>query len=393
MLASLVAKQLVRLRGDRYWMLETIHQFAQGRLAEAPDVGDLERRHGEWFAAVSDAAYDDMYEQWMPADLVQRLGEDQRNFEVAIDRAVGRGDLDCALRAMVTFEGVYESRGLTTAWREMLEQIFDSASPEVIAGVMTARRNTLECLNMLIEFQAVQGDMSGARARAESYLELARAQQNIELEAWMLYTMALIETDDPRSAREMFLRARELAAATDDPRPILPAWIGSGLALAELDLGDYTSARLISTELANADDKFTSMIGLQSLVLAELAMGNAAQARAAVVRDLEGHGASVQSSRTCWILAALSAADDPELAALFIGAGGRIETQRGAGDLSGRFERSLRAETADSARMSLGADTFDRLRSEGRETPLHLLLDRAKLPSYGASAAPEASGS
>lgn len=110
-------------------------------------------------------------------------------------------------------------------------------------------------------------------------------------------------------------------------------------------------------------------------------------------RVREGFARYGGTARTCWILAALSAADDPELAALFIGAGGRIETQRGAGDLSGRFERSLRAETADSARVSLGAEAFDRLCSEGRETPLHLLLDRAKLPSYGASAAPEASGS
>ena len=41
-------------------------------------MSDLERRHGEWFAAVSDAAYDDVYQQWMPTELVGRLGEDQR---------------------------------------------------------------------------------------------------------------------------------------------------------------------------------------------------------------------------------------------------------------------------------------------------------------------------
>ena len=93
-LASLVGRQLVRLRDDRYWMLETIHQFAQDKLAELTNLADLERRHEEWFAAVSDAAYDEMYQQWMPDDVVRRLAEDQRNFEVAIERAIRRGDTD-----------------------------------------------------------------------------------------------------------------------------------------------------------------------------------------------------------------------------------------------------------------------------------------------------------
>ena len=54
-------------------------------------MADLERRHEEWFAAASDAAYDEMYQRWMPDDVVRRLAEDQRNFEVAIERAVRPG--------------------------------------------------------------------------------------------------------------------------------------------------------------------------------------------------------------------------------------------------------------------------------------------------------------
>ena len=90
------------MRDDRYWMLETIHQFAQDRLAELSDVAGLERRHEEWFATVSDAAYDEMYQRWMPDDVVRRLAEDQRNFEVAIERAIRRGDTECALRIVAT---------------------------------------------------------------------------------------------------------------------------------------------------------------------------------------------------------------------------------------------------------------------------------------------------
>ncbi len=256
-LTSLVGRQLVRLRDDRYWMLETIHQFAQDKLAELPNFADLERRHEEWFAAVSDAAYDEMYQQWMPDDVVRRLAEDQRNFEVAIERAIRRGDTECALRIVATLGGVYEARGQMVAWREILEQVFDSGSADAIGTILARRRNTLDCLSMLISLQAVQGDLDAARVRAERFLEVARRQHSIELEAWALCSLAELMFDDPQSMREMLLRAGELEAETDDPRPILRAWIGAGLAAADLDSGDFAGARRIAAELAAADDKFT----------------------------------------------------------------------------------------------------------------------------------------
>ena len=104
-LASLVGKQLVRLRDDRYWMLETIHQFAQDRLAELPDVADLERRHGVVLRRSATRRTTRCTSSGCRPHLVQRLGEDQRNFEVAIERAISRGDTDSALRIATTFQG------------------------------------------------------------------------------------------------------------------------------------------------------------------------------------------------------------------------------------------------------------------------------------------------
>ena len=386
-LASLVAKQLVRLRGDRYWMLETIHEFAQDRLSELPDAADLERRHQEWYAAASDAAYDEMTESWMPDHLIRQLAADQRNFEVAIDRAIRRGDIDCALRIATTFQGVYESRGLMGAWRAMLEQIFDSTPADAIAPILTTRRNTLECLSMLISLQAAQGDLDGAQARGQRYLDVARTQQNPELEAWVLCSLAELAIDDLQSARAMFLRAGQLAAETDDPRTILQAWIGAGLAAVELDRGDFTSARRIAEELAAADDKFTRMNALCYLASATFALDDEPAARAALAGYLDGQGTAAIGPDACWILAALSISTDPELAALFIGAADRIESDWGGGgvDARRRFEETLRIDTAETTRENLGKDTYDRLRQEGRDTPLHLLLDRAHMPSQSAA--------
>ena len=135
--------------------------------------------------------------------------------------------------------------------------------------------------------------------------------------------------DDPQSMREMLLRARELEAETDDPRTILRAWIRAGLAAADLDSGDFAGARRIAEELAAADDKFTQMNGLRHLALASLALGDDPAAREAVTRYLHGHGTAAIGPPICWLLAALSTTNDAQLAALFIGAAERIETEWG----------------------------------------------------------------
>ena len=52
-LQSLVEKSLVRFTGGRYWMLETIREYAAARLAEDPDEPDLRERHALHFVALA----------------------------------------------------------------------------------------------------------------------------------------------------------------------------------------------------------------------------------------------------------------------------------------------------------------------------------------------------
>ena len=48
---SLVDKNLVRRRDDRYWMLETIRDFARGCLVESEGLEPIARAHLEWHLA------------------------------------------------------------------------------------------------------------------------------------------------------------------------------------------------------------------------------------------------------------------------------------------------------------------------------------------------------
>src|SRR5205807_362777 len=55
-LQSLVDKSLIRHMRDRYWMLETIREYAAERLIETPDASDVERRHADFFIALAEQA-------------------------------------------------------------------------------------------------------------------------------------------------------------------------------------------------------------------------------------------------------------------------------------------------------------------------------------------------
>ncbi len=53
---SLVEKSLLRHTDGRFWMLETIREYAVERLEEHPDSGELRRGYAEFFLALAESA-------------------------------------------------------------------------------------------------------------------------------------------------------------------------------------------------------------------------------------------------------------------------------------------------------------------------------------------------
>ena len=324
-----------------------------------------------------------MYQRWMPTDLVRRLGEDQRNFEVAVERALGRGDLDAAICITATFQGVYEAHGLTDMWGEMLESLFNSAPAETIAAVMVARLNGLECLPLAVNLAVARGDAAGARARADRYLEVARTSHNDDLEAWALYSLAQVDIDDPQSTRDILLRAQRLYSESTDRRPLLRAWIGVGLAISDLERSDFASARRISEELVATGDLFTQMNALQALASAAFALGDELTARAAVARYLEGQGRLRSGLIRSGCLPRCRSPPMPSWPHCSSVPPPGSERNRARWIHRADYEQPFRVKTVDTVRRTLGDDVFDRFCQEGRDTPIHLLLERAGMPNQG----------
>jgi predicted ATPase len=98
-IAALVDKNLLRLEGDRYHMLETIREFASERLAESGEENALRRRHAEYYLELARSI-----EQVIPspktAALLDELEHDHDNLHAALDWLTGTKP-DRALRLAI----------------------------------------------------------------------------------------------------------------------------------------------------------------------------------------------------------------------------------------------------------------------------------------------------
>src|SRR5439155_21954004 len=55
-LQSLIDKSLLRRQGERFWMLETIREYAAEQLEQDGDAEVLAERHGQYFLALAEEA-------------------------------------------------------------------------------------------------------------------------------------------------------------------------------------------------------------------------------------------------------------------------------------------------------------------------------------------------
>jgi predicted ATPase/class 3 adenylate cyclase len=196
-LQSLVDKSLLRHTGERFWMLETIREYAGEHLALLDDESDVRRRHAACALAIAERADYEMHEEH--GDQVERLariGAEHDNLRAALEWATDAGEDVMLLRLAASLQYFWGVRGFLhdkERWsRVALER---SASPPrarmtVLKGLARlamdsgdhARADTLlaECrslaeregdealllgaLNLAALNASLQGDLDGARA-------------------------------------------------------------------------------------------------------------------------------------------------------------------------------------------------------------------------------------
>ena len=109
-LQSLVDKSLLRRAADRFWMLETIREYALERFHELARRSDVEQRHSDFFLSLARAAEigergPDQVRWW------NRLDEELDNIREAIERAGVRGSHAEQLELAALLKNFWHVRG------------------------------------------------------------------------------------------------------------------------------------------------------------------------------------------------------------------------------------------------------------------------------------------
>jgi predicted ATPase/class 3 adenylate cyclase len=254
-LQSLLDKSLLRRHdvaaGPRYWMLETIREFAILRLDATHEAQGLRRRHAEHFLAIADkislrGERGSLFAEWS-----RIAGDDDANFRAALEHAYVTRDAGLELRLAVSLWGLFWARGLWGEGRRALESALKggTAAPPALrgralvgAGFLADRQADWQQVQKLgSEYVALSrelGDEEGlarglrwlshaaaARGDAEGATRLIEESERYAQRAFPSGVMALVvdralsklADGDYSSAEALLHEALELAGPVGDP--------------------------------------------------------------------------------------------------------------------------------------------------------------------------------
>jgi predicted ATPase len=355
-LASLIDKSLVRRRADpdgsdRYWMLETIREFAAAKLASLPGERLAALRHGHARAMLAIARAAELQvdlEPMMPRPEVARLEMD--DIRAALDWAVEAepvlaGELLTALGtywvAQAPEEGLARTRALLAlgdvippALRAelltleggvtILAQGSQAAGePSYHAAIALHRelgdtRGEARVVTRLAVHAGTQGKAAEARALLERVRVLTEGEEFPALEAQRLSTLATIALagGDHESALTLYRASADVAAGCGFT--LWETWCRSDLAEVALDLGRIdvaaSEARTALTKAWEHRDRRITCSCLIVLARVALAQGDAARAGrlwGATAAEVDETGVLASNPEVDRLAEPLRNADDP----------------------------------------------------------------------------------
>jgi predicted ATPase len=363
-LQSLLDKSLLR-KGDsklgpRYWMLETIREFASERLEESGEADELWRGHAVFFLDLAEEAFPQL--KGRPRPWLDRLEADRDNLRVALDRLESAGPIQESLQLAGALYRFWSLRGYLVEGRDRLERLLAREPARTSVGLRT--------LHGASSLAAATGDPTTAGRRAEEARDLARTLGDAWGEAYAVYMlgMAAAEREDWSDALPLFEASLDAFRRLDDDHYALLAMDGiawMSRMLGETERGKRLHEETLAGARASGDN---GVVALQLWQLAGLAnkegRTNAALAmhrealvlnhdegyREGIVEVLVGIAVTLQSTR-------------PTAAAVLLSAAARMreEIGGGAGWVGDTIERMH-----GSIRESLGGAAFGTAWERGR---------------------------
>jgi predicted ATPase len=269
-LQALLDKSLLRRTDGRYWMLETIREFALERLTERVDVDETLKKRTGYFLRFAEEAFS--HESGPDqGEWLDRLDPDHDNIRAAIAHARETGDGEVELRLAVAVAPLRIRRGYFSEVLSSLEQALSfRGRPELRA--------------MGLHFAGWTASIYGRGDDAERLLReglaLARTLDDPELTARLLYTLAGVVSDrDEREAERLYDEV--LAFVERHPEERFPG-VFVNLADFALRRGDHGSGEEFSARgivlAREVDDAWPLALSLSNHGLALLGLGRGNEA-------------------------------------------------------------------------------------------------------------------
>ena len=201
-LESLVDKSLVRVReADRFWMLETIREYALERLEDSGEAEMLQRRHAQYFLALGEEAA--LQTRFYSGEWIGRLELEHDNLRTTLDRLAAAGEDELVLQLAGALMEFWLSGGHVAEGRQRLESALQGQKRP------TAARARALTGAAFIAYSS--GDVPAARSLAEQGLELHRRLDDPRGAAQGLHVLSLAAIEDGAFERGQRLVEEALA--------------------------------------------------------------------------------------------------------------------------------------------------------------------------------------
>jgi tetratricopeptide (TPR) repeat protein len=416
---SLLDKSLLQQRegvdGEpRFWMLETIQEYATEKLEESGEAEAVRNAHLSYFTALVEGASAHLIgakqQEWL-----ERLEEEHDNARAALGwsvygRAGSEGSskaLEMGLRLAAALARFWQVRGYLTEGREWLSALvagWESAGhpagrtagpDEAETGGSVVPASLARALRAAGTLAHMQADLSVASALLEQALEMGRAIGDKEVMTNSLNGLALVAHDrgDYSTARSFYEQNLALSRELGDKWGMSTSL--NNLGNASYAEGDYPAARSYHEEsLAlkrELGDKSGISISLNNQANVAVMQGDHQAARVLHEESLALRRELGDTMSIALNLAGLAEAWAETEQSTWVEKGTRLlgasDAVREALDVvMDPDDRKPYEHVVAMARSLLGEEQFERLRAEGREMSLEQAIEYALPPVEDESA-------
>jgi tetratricopeptide (TPR) repeat protein len=368
-LQSLVDKSLIRHSDERFWMLETIREYAAERLEASGEAEELGRRHADHFLTLAEEAAPNLVREFSK-EWLDRLEREHDNLRAALDQLETSGETELALRLAGAVSEFWDERGHLAEGRRRLERAL------VADGRPTTAR--ARALNGAAALALNGGDAATARLRAEEGLALHRklGDEWGTAESALQLGGAVGNEGDFKTAKRLLDESVRLFRELGDEHSALTA--GRYLAWAFHGLGDVEGERALLEEnlrsacaLRNARVEASTLGALAMIAVEEGRVEDATSMLSECHRIHRERGDHTQiAMNVCRFARVVAVAGIPETATKILSASETVREQLGA---KVPWVTEMNDETLAIIRAQLDEAAFAEAWEQGRK----LTLDEA----------------